>query len=179
MFKSISNSFSTWYNTQSPRTRLIVAIVGILSVVMFLYWFFVRFVGKNMSSGKSFKDTSNSTQTTQNSTQNSSSSTSANFKDTPQLFASELMVALEYTWAFGLVCGNPDNICYRLSSLLNQSDDYIRAVGKAYSTTSTMTLSQAIQNNPCECLASCWTCRTTKYPANKASIISKLQQFGY
>ena len=89
------------------------------------------------------------------------------------------MTALEYTWGFGYVCGNPDNICYRLSSLLNRGDEYMKAVGKAYGSISTVSLSQAIKNNPCECLASCWTCRTTKYPANKADLVKKLQQFGY
>ena len=177
MFKSISNSFSAWYNAQTPRTRIITAVLGALAVVMFLYWFFVRFVGKNMSSGKSFKDTSIPTGTGTNT--GTGTSVQPNFTDSPQLFANELMVALEYTWGFGSICGNPDNLCYRLQKLAGSSDEYIRSVGKSYSGASTQSLSQAIQKNPCECLASCWTCRTTKYPANKTGLISKLQQFGF
>ena len=173
MFQSISYSISAWFNAQTPRNRLIIAVVGILAAAMFLYWFFVRFVGKNMSSGKSFKDMG---------VPSSSSSTTTpepTFSDSPQLFANELIVALEYTWALGYVCGNPDNLCYRLQSLANGSDAYIRAVGKAYSGASVTTLSDAIQKNPCECLKSCWTCRTTKYPANKIALVSKLKTLGY
>jgi hypothetical protein len=174
MFQSIINSVSAWYNEQSARTRVITAVVGLLAVAMFLYWFFVRYVGKNMSSGKSFKDTGAPVDTKSTSTY-----VEPTFSDSPQLFANELMVALEYTWALGFVCGNPDNLCYRLQSLANGSDDYVRAVGKAYSGASVTTLSDAIQKNPCECLKSCWTCRTTKYPANKAALVSKLKSFGY
>lgn len=162
-----------WFSSLSPRNRLIVAVIAILSVIMFLYWFFVRFVGKNMSSSKPFRDT----QPPQYN--NNNSSTPPSFQDSPQLFATELMTALEYTWAFGFVCGNPDNICYRLNSMMAKGDEYVRQVGKAYSTISQISLSQAIQKNPCECVASCWTCRTTKYPTNKGAIISKLQSMGY
>lgn len=171
--QSLAQSISIWYKSQTWRTQMIVAVVGVLAIVMFLYWFFVRFVGKNMSDGKSFVDNTSSTKT------NTGSGSAPNFQDSPQLFASELMTALEYTWGFGFVCGNPDNLCYRLNSLLNKGDDYIKAVGRDYGSISSMPLSEAIKNNPCECLASCWTCRTTKYPANKAALIQKLQQFGY
>jgi hypothetical protein len=165
-------NYTAWFAEQDAKTKMFLMLGGGLIVFLVVYWFIVRFTGKNMSKGTSFNDSKTTPW------QSGGGGGLTMNDNQSQLLANEIALALDYTWGFGNICGDPDNICEKLQRLINGNDDFKRTVGKAYQNANGKNLSQAIKDNPCGCTKAAWFGRDTKFPVDKNMLIQQLQKLG-
>lgn len=168
----MNQNLANFYGNQSENNKLLLKVGGVIALALLIYWFVVRYTGKNMTKGKSFND-ANGSPFNNGTTVNTGPSNNQSL-----LLANELAIALDYTWGFGSVCGDPDNICEKLQRVNNGDDNLKKAVGQAYQNANGKLLSEAVKANPCCCTKSSWTCRDTKFPLDKTKLIQKLQNLG-
>lgn len=173
-----------WYAANAAgRTRTALWIVGSIILAVLVYWVVVNYIGKNYSSGKSFKDTPPPLpQNANTSGSNVGNVGSEAYPEDPFKYANELhlrLVPFDLWYWYEPVCAGPDDLCYRLQKMQKSGDGFIAAVGRAYLSSNGKKLSDAIKKNPCGCVESCLTCRTTKYQIDKNGLIGKLASFGY
>jgi hypothetical protein len=168
------------YAASTQRTRTMLYVVGGILFAVLIYWLVVRYIGKNISSGKAYIDNQTPPQngsSTSTTGQNNGGNTTSTTPEDPFMYANELNLKLTSTWLG--VCAAPDEVCYRLMKLANGDDNFKIAVGRAYQSSQGTKLSEAISKNPCCCTDSLCGYRYTKFVMNKQGLISKLQSMGY
>lgn len=171
------------YAGASQNTKVVVWLIGGVLFAVLIYWLVVRYIGKNVSSGKPYVDPQ-STPTGGTTTGSNNGGTTQQppysiSTEDPFKFANELQLKLEDSW-FG-ICSTPDDTCYRLQKLANGGDAFIQSVGRAYQSSFSKKLSAAIGTNPCGCtpIGSATWGRQTNYPIDKKALANRLVAFGY